>query len=157
MKDFRTPHVWKKAHALTLHVYKTTNNFPKEELFGLASQMRRSSSSIPTNIAEGCGRGSDAESRRFLQIAFGSLSELDYQLIFSRRLRFRRIGAASRIGSQPRGNPANASDINPEGKIELSGSSLLAYCLSLLAKKRAEGPNLLRSPSAHPQLIVNLF
>ena len=88
MKDFRTLHVWKKAHALTLHVYKTTNNFPKEELFGLASQMRRSSSSIPTNIAEGCGRGSDAESRRFLQIAFGSLSELDYQLILAGDLGF---------------------------------------------------------------------
>jgi four helix bundle protein len=83
MKDFRTLHVWKKAHELTLHVYKTTNMFPKEELFGLTSQMRRSSSSIPTNIAEGCGRGSDADFQRFLQIAFGSLSELDYQLILA--------------------------------------------------------------------------
>lgn len=83
MKDFRTLHVWKKAHELTLQVYKTTNNFPKEELFGLTSQMRRSSSSIPTNIAEGCGRGSDADFQRFLQIAFGSLSELDYQVILA--------------------------------------------------------------------------
>ena len=88
MKDFRTLHVWKKAHELTLHVYKITNTFPKEELFGLTSQVRRSSSSIPTNIAEGCGRGSDAESRRFLQIAFGSLSELDYQLILAGDLGF---------------------------------------------------------------------
>ena len=88
MKDFRTLHVWKKAHELTLHVYKITNTFPKEELFGLTSQMRRSSSSIPTNIAEGCGRGSDAEFRRFLQIAFGSLSELDYQLILAGDLGF---------------------------------------------------------------------
>jgi four helix bundle protein len=88
MKDFRSLHVWKKAHELTLHVYKITNTFPKEELFGLTSQMRRSSSSIPTNIAEGCGRGSDADFQRFLQIAFGSLSELDYQLILAGDLGF---------------------------------------------------------------------
>jgi four helix bundle protein len=88
MKDFRTLHVWKKAHELTLHIYKTTSTFPKEELFGLTSQMRRSSSSIPTNIAEGCGRGSDADFQRFLQIAFGSLSELDYQLILAGDLGF---------------------------------------------------------------------
>ena len=88
MKDFRTLHVSKKAHELTLNVYKTTNTFPKEELFGLTSQIRRSSSSIPTNIAEGCGRGSDVEFQRFLQIAFGSLSELDYQLILAGDLGF---------------------------------------------------------------------
>lgn len=88
MKDFRSLHVWKKAHELTLHVYKITNTFPKEELFGLTSQMRRSSSSIPTNIAEGCGRGSDADFQRLLQIAFGSLSELDYQLILAGDLGF---------------------------------------------------------------------
>jgi four helix bundle protein len=57
-----------------------------EELFGLTSQMRRSSSYIPTNIAEGCGPGSNADFQRFLQIAFGSASELDYQLILSREL-----------------------------------------------------------------------
>ena len=88
MKDFRTLHVWRKAHELTLHVYRTTKTFPKEELFGLTSQMRRSSSSVPTNIAEGCGRGSDAEFQRFLQIAFGSLSELDYQVILATDLGF---------------------------------------------------------------------
>ena len=88
MKDFRTLRVWRKAHELTLHIYKLTKSFPKEELFGLTSQMRRSSSSVPTNIAEGCGRGSDAELSRFLQIAFGSLSELDYQLILAADLGF---------------------------------------------------------------------
>lgn len=88
MKDFRTLHVWRKAHELTVHIYRITEAFPKEELFGLTSQMRRSSSSVPTNIAEGCGRGSDAEFHRFLQIAFGSLSELDYQLILSTDLGF---------------------------------------------------------------------
>jgi four helix bundle protein len=88
MKDFRTLLVWRKAHELTLKIYKITRTFPKEELFGLTSQMRRSSSSIPTNIAEGCGRGSDKEFHRFLQIAFGSLGELDYQLILATDLGF---------------------------------------------------------------------
>lgn len=88
MKDFRTLHVWQKAHDLTLCIYDVTKTFPKEEQFGLTSQMRRSSSSIPTNIAEGCGRGSDAEFKRFLQIAFGSLSELDYQVILATDLGF---------------------------------------------------------------------
>lgn len=64
------------------------NDFPKEELFGLVSQMKRSSSSIPTNIAEGCGRNSDKEFARFLIIAFCSANELEYQFILSRDLNF---------------------------------------------------------------------
>lgn len=88
MKDFRTLIVWQKSHELTLAVYSATKQFPKEELFGLTSQMRRSSSSIPTNIAEGCGRGSNADFQRFLQIAFGSANELDYQLILSNDLNY---------------------------------------------------------------------
>jgi four helix bundle protein len=80
MKDFRDLKVWEKAHSLTLEVYKITKNFPKEELYGLTSQMRRSSSSIATNIAEGCGRNSAADFARFLQIAIGSASELEYQI-----------------------------------------------------------------------------
>ena len=87
MKDFRELSVWEKSHRLTLAVYRETKAFPKEELFGLTSQMRRSSSSIPTNIAEGCGRGSNGDFQRFLQIAFGSANELDYQLILARDLR----------------------------------------------------------------------
>ena len=87
MKDFRTLIVWQKAHELTLGVYAATKQFPKDELFGMTSQMRRSSSSIPTNIAEGCGRGSNADFQRFLQMAFGSASELDYQLILSSDLK----------------------------------------------------------------------
>lgn len=88
MKDFRTLVVWQKSHELTLAVYSATKQFPKEELFGLTSQMRRSSSSIPTNIAEGCGRGSNADFQRFLQMAFGSANELDYQLILSNDLKY---------------------------------------------------------------------
>jgi four helix bundle protein len=83
VQDFRKLKVWEKAHQLTLGVYGATDRFPREELFGLTVQMGRSSSSIPTNIAEGCGRGSDADFARFLQIAMGSACELEYQLILS--------------------------------------------------------------------------
>lgn len=69
MKDFRELSVWAKGHALTLAVYRATTGFPRDELYGLTSQVRRSASSIPTNIAEGCGRGSDADFCRFLYIA----------------------------------------------------------------------------------------
>jgi four helix bundle protein len=86
MKDFKELKVWKKAHKLTLAVYKGTQSFPKEELYGLTSQMRRSCSSIPTNIAEGCGRSGDAELRRFLHIAMGSASELQYHVLLARDL-----------------------------------------------------------------------
>jgi four helix bundle protein len=88
MKDFRKLTVWQKAHRLTLKVYEATRKFPKEELYGLTSQMRKSPSSVPMNIAEGCGRGSDLELGRFLQIAMGSASELEYQLIRARDLTY---------------------------------------------------------------------
>ncbi len=88
MKDFRSLLIWRKAHELTLAVYEVTKQFPNDERFGLTSQMRRSSASIPTNIAEGCGRGSNRDFQRFLQIAFGSASELDYQLILATDLAF---------------------------------------------------------------------
>ena len=86
MKDFKKLQVWEKAHDLTLAVYRVTTAFPKEEMFGLTSQIRRASSSIPANIAEGCGRDSDAELKRFLQIAMGSASELEYHLLLAHDL-----------------------------------------------------------------------
>lgn len=86
MKGFRDLLVWRKSHELTLRVYKVTVSFPKSELFGLTSQMRRASSSIPANIAEGCGRSGDAEFGRFLQIGMGSASELEYHLLLARDL-----------------------------------------------------------------------
>ena len=88
MQDFRNLDVWRRGHELTLAVYRTTRNFPKEELYGLSSQVRRSASSIGCNIAEGCGRRGDAELARFLQIAAGSASELEYQLLLAHDLRF---------------------------------------------------------------------
>ena len=86
MRDFRSLKVWRKAHDLTLVVYQATRGFPKEELFGLTSQIRRSCESIPANIAEGCGRSGGAELSRFLQIAMGSASELEYHLLLSQDL-----------------------------------------------------------------------
>lgn len=75
-----------EAHKLALAVYRTTMTFPQEELYGLTSQIRRSCASIPANIAEGCGRRGDAELARFLQIAMGSASELEYHLLLARDL-----------------------------------------------------------------------
>lgn len=86
MEDFKDLKVWVKAHELTLGIYKRTRSFPKEELFGLTSQMRRASISVEANIAEGCGRRSDGEMKRFLQIARGSASEVECHLILSRDL-----------------------------------------------------------------------
>lgn len=88
MKDFRQLKVWEKSHQLVLAVYKATKEFPKEELYGLTSQIRRASTSIPTNIAEGCGRNTDADFARFLQMAMGSASETEYQLLLSLDLGF---------------------------------------------------------------------
>ena len=86
MKDFRNLLVWERGHKFTLAVYALTRTFPKEELYGITSQLRRSASSIPTNIAEGCGKGSNAEFNRFLQIAFGSASETEYHLVLAHDL-----------------------------------------------------------------------
>jgi len=86
VKDFKDLRVWSKAHSLTIGIYKATRGFPKEELFGLTSQMRRSASSIGANIAEGSGRRSDGELTRFLHIARGSAAELEYHLLLARDL-----------------------------------------------------------------------
>ena len=87
MRDFRDIKVWSKSHRLALEVYEASRKFPGEERYGLTSQMRRSAASIPTNIAEGCGRGSEADFARFLQIAAGSASELEDQLLLARDLK----------------------------------------------------------------------
>lgn len=86
MRDFRQIKVWAKAHQLTLEIYKTSGGFPREELYGLTSQLRRSASSIPANIAEGFGRGGDVELARFLQIGMGSAYELEYHTLLARDL-----------------------------------------------------------------------
>lgn len=86
MRDFTKLTVWQKSHQLTLAVYAATSPFPKEELYGLTSQLRRAAASIPANIAEGAGRPSDAEYARFLHIAAGSGNELEYHLILAHDL-----------------------------------------------------------------------
>ena len=86
MKDFRDLKVWQKAHEFTLVVYQTTASFPKQETYGLTSQIRRCSSSIAANIAEGCGRRGNGDFHQFLQIAAGSASELDYHFLLAKDL-----------------------------------------------------------------------
>lgn len=88
MKDFRDLRVWEKSHQLTLQVYSVTGHFPKHELYGLTSQIRRCSASVGANIAEGCGKRGNNEFQRYLLIASGSASELDYHLLLSRDLGF---------------------------------------------------------------------
>jgi four helix bundle protein len=88
MKDFKELKVWSKAHELTVLVYGLTRSFPRDEIYGLTSQVRRSAASVGANIAEGCGRHSDGELTRFLQIARGSASETEYHLLLAKDLGF---------------------------------------------------------------------
>ncbi len=88
MRNYRDLRVWVEAHRLTLAVYRATQVFPKDERFGLTSQIRRASASIAANLAEGCGRRSDGEMGRFVQIAMGSGAELSYHLLLAKDFRF---------------------------------------------------------------------
>lgn len=88
MRDFKELKVWEKAHLLCLDIYKVTNAYPSEEKFGLISQLRRASSSVPTNISEGCGYQTQKEFARFLRISSGSISEVEYLILLSRDLNF---------------------------------------------------------------------
>jgi len=87
-KSFRDVEAWQRAHEFVLGVYRLTDDFPRNEQFGLTSQLRRAAMSVPANIAEGFTRQSDAEKLRFLEIARGSLEECRYYLILSRDLRY---------------------------------------------------------------------
>ena len=86
MGDYRTLDAWKASRTLAVHIYRATSRFPHHERFGLISQMRRAAVSIMANIAEGAGRGSDAEFRSFLHIARGSLYELESQCLLAQEL-----------------------------------------------------------------------
>ncbi|MGO9517604.1 MAG: four helix bundle protein [Candidatus Korobacteraceae bacterium] len=86
MRDYKDLVVWRRSHTLTLTLYRATESFPKSEMFGLTSQIRRAVASIPTNLAEGCGRWGDGDMGRFVQIAMGSASEVDYQLVLAKDL-----------------------------------------------------------------------
>ena len=88
MGDYRKLKVWRMAHGLTISIYHGTRDFPAEEKFGLASQMRRAAVSVTSNIAEGCGRNRNAEMARFVRHAMGSCTELEYQVLLCEELRF---------------------------------------------------------------------
>jgi four helix bundle protein len=91
VQSFKNLKVWEKAHVLTLDVYKLSKSFPRDEIYGLTSQMRRSAASIGANIAEGSCRKGDCELGRFLQIAMGSASELEYHLLLAHDLELLRL------------------------------------------------------------------
>lgn len=92
MRDFKQLKVWQKAHCLVLDVYRHTRDFPKEERYSLTIHLLKSATSIPSNIAEGCGRRGDAELARFLSIAAGSASETEYQLLLAHDLGYLNAG-----------------------------------------------------------------
>lgn len=88
MQNYKDLIVWQKAHNFTLRIYQVVAAYPREEVYNLTSQIKRSASSIPTNIAEGCGRFSQKDLANFLQIALGSSHELEYQILLSKDLKF---------------------------------------------------------------------
>jgi len=88
MQDYKELKVWAKAHQLTLRVYQVSKKYPKDELYSLTNQLRRASSSIPANIAEGCGKNSRNDLANFLNIALGSANETEYFLLLSKDLEY---------------------------------------------------------------------
>ncbi len=88
MIDYRKYNVWQKSHKLVLEIYSKTNSFPKSEQFNLISQINRAAVSVPTNIAEGCGRETQKELVRFLYISSGSAHELEYLIFLSTELKY---------------------------------------------------------------------
>jgi four helix bundle protein len=100
MKNYRQLNVWLRSHKLTLDLYRATKSFPKEEMFGVTSQMRRAAASIPANIAEGCGRDGDVELKRFLNIALGSACELDYFILLATELGYLVKEEGSKLGGE---------------------------------------------------------
>jgi four helix bundle protein len=100
VRDFRQLSVWEKSHRLALEIYAVTACFSRDELYGLTSQIRRAAVSIPSNIAEGCGRDGEAELARFLRIALGSASELEYQIILARDLSYLEALAYERLSAE---------------------------------------------------------
>ena len=99
MKNFRDLKVWEKAHLLTLDSYGVTNAFPRQELFGLTSRIRRAAASIAANIAEGCEKRGNGEFQRYLNIAAGSASELEYHFLLARDLQMLDEASYSRLAA----------------------------------------------------------
>jgi four helix bundle protein len=110
MQNFKDLLLWQEAHQLTLNVYEASKNFPKEEIFGITSQIRRAAVSIPCNIAEGCGRYTSKDFANFLQIALGSTNETDYLTLLARDLNH--LPEKQFIVLQERINKIRAMNIN---------------------------------------------
>ncbi len=108
MRNHEVLEVWRKAHQLTVAIYRATENFPRSEIFGLRSQIRRAAGSIGANLAEGCGRWSDTELARYVQIAMGSASELQNHLRLASDLEFLREPDGSRLMKQLKWRSADA-------------------------------------------------
>lgn len=100
MRDFKKLQVWQKSHDFTVRIYRATETFPSSELYGLTNQIRRATVSIPSNIAEGCGRDTNPDLIRFLHIAMGSASEVEYQLLLAHDLRFLKTEDFQRLQDQ---------------------------------------------------------
>ena len=100
MRDFKELKVWQKAHRLVLDIYAHSRAFPDDERFGLTAHLRKSATSIPSNVAEGCGRQGERELARFLSIAAGSATETDYQLLLARDLGYLAPEAHQKLDAQ---------------------------------------------------------
>lgn len=94
MKDYRELLIWRRSHDLTLGIYRATTVFPKEEQFGITSQLGRASASFSANIAEGCGRDGDAELKRFLNIVLDYLTQSEAEPLLTKTLELRRMLSA---------------------------------------------------------------
>jgi four helix bundle protein len=123
MEDFKDLRVWVKAHELTSAVYQRTRAFPKEETYGLTSQLRRASASVGANIAEGCGRRSDAEMRRFTQIARGSANEVEYHLLLAKDLGLLTVDEHSDLEAKILEIPRMLASLVQSLKVEVLASS----------------------------------
>jgi four helix bundle protein len=88
MQNYKDLKVWMKAHEFTMKVYEASKQFPREELYSLTNQLRRAASSVPANIAEGCGRKTNGDLARHLNIALGSANEAEYFLILAKDLNY---------------------------------------------------------------------
>jgi four helix bundle protein len=138
MGDFTKLAVWKKAHELTLALYHETQRWPKHELFGLTSQSRRAAVSVPANIAEGCGKNSDAELAKHARQSMGSGSELSYYLILAHDLSYLTRGRRDEL---------------QDGLLEVRRMLASLERVSALAAERASPGTKLHRKSAAPPAV----
>jgi len=115
MQNFKDLLIWQEAYQLTLKIYESSKAFPKEETFGITSQLRRAAVSIPCNIAEGCGRYTSKDFANFLQIALGSTNETDYLTLLAKDLKY--LSEDQYLDVQEHLNKVRAMNINLIDKV----------------------------------------